>query len=93
MIDYKKIADRVREKRGTEATAWQAVTLAEEMGEALQEFRRWQGQARSPGTKNKFAEELADVIITAYVFADLTDVDLDDAVYSKLEAIERRGGI
>lgn len=93
MISFKDIADRVREKRGREATAWQAVTLAEEMGEALQEFRRWQGQARTPGTKEKFAEELADVIITAYVFAELTDIDLDGEVLEKLERIEARGGI
>jgi NTP pyrophosphatase (non-canonical NTP hydrolase) len=93
MTTFKEIADKVREKRGDQAALWQAITLAEENGEALQEFRRWQGQARTLGTKEKFSEELADVIITAYVFAELTGVDLDNEVSDKLQAIEKRGGL
>lgn len=88
-----EIANNLRKKRGEQVTAWQGVTLAEETGEALKEFRRWQGQARSEGTQAKFGEELADVVITAFVFADLTGVNLWERIADKLDKIEQRGGI
>lgn len=88
-----EIANRLRKKRGDDVTAWQAVCLAEETGEALQQFRRWQGQARSMATRDDFGAELADVVITSFVFADLAGVNLWSAIATKLDKIEERGGI
>lgn len=56
-----------------------------EFSEALEELRHevidW----------DKFAEELADVVIRVADLAALTEVDLDDAVIKKLEKNKDRG--
>jgi NTP pyrophosphatase (non-canonical NTP hydrolase) len=69
----------------------QALALAEEVGEFIQEWRRWRGQARQQGTVAAVTSELADVVITAYVTAAEQGWDLNDAIESKLNSIFTRG--
>lgn len=95
--DYDRIANRVIEKVGGfeeyRAHDAQVFVLAEEVGEFIQEWRRYTRRARTEGTLVRLFEELADVIISAEVFAALEGVDLDSCVAAKLEAIVERGGI
>lgn len=67
--------------------------LAEEVGETIQAYRRATGRARSEAPWSAVSEELADVVIVAYVTAALTGIDLNAAIKEKLAAIEARGGI
>ncbi len=90
---FPHIAKKVREKHGTNAELTQMLVLAEETGEAVKAFRQWKGLARRLTHKSYFTDELADVVITAYVAAELTDVDLDAAVAAKLAVIKDRGGL
>jgi NTP pyrophosphatase (non-canonical NTP hydrolase) len=69
----------------------QVLALAEEVGEFVGAFRRWSGQARRSDTEEHVVEELADVVITAYVTAAEYNWDLDDAIERKLEIIFSRG--
>lgn len=71
----------------------QVLCLAEEVGEAIQAYRRATGRARSTATWQQVAEELADVVIVAYVTAELAEIDLEEAIDNKLKAIKARGGI
>jgi NTP pyrophosphatase (non-canonical NTP hydrolase) len=93
MINYDMIAKTLMHKNGGDAALWQTIVLAEETGEAIKQFRRWQGQARTDSKKEDFAQELADVIITANVLASLCMIDLNEEVALKLAAIEDRGGL
>ena len=47
----------------------QVLGLAEEVGEFVGAYRRWSGQARRTGSAEDMWEELADVVITAFVTA------------------------
>jgi NTP pyrophosphatase (non-canonical NTP hydrolase) len=89
------IARRVRSRHTADQTCidTQMLCLAEEVGEAVQAYRRATGRARSTAPWSAVAEELADVVIVAYVTAELAGIDLDDAIKTKLAAIEARGGI
>jgi NTP pyrophosphatase (non-canonical NTP hydrolase) len=89
------IAERVRSRHNDPQTCLdtQVLCLAEEVGEAVQAYRRATGRARSTATWDKVAEEFADVVIVAYVTAELAGIDLDAAIKNKLAAIEARGGI
>lgn len=69
----------------------QALALAEEVGEFVGAWRRYTGQARRTDTYDHVREELADVVITAYVLAAEHLLDLDDAIERKLEKIYSRG--
>jgi NTP pyrophosphatase (non-canonical NTP hydrolase) len=69
----------------------QVLTLAEEVGEFVGAYRRWSGQARRTDTFDHVTEELADVIITAYVTAHQLNINLDLAVHDKVQAIFTRG--
>ncbi len=86
-----RIAKRLEEKAGALDT--QMLCLAEEVGEAIQEYRRMTGRARQRGSITAFAEELADVVIVTELTAVLAGIDLDAAVAAKLQQIEERGGI
>lgn len=89
------IAERVKAHHTDRQTCLdtQFLCLAEEVGEAVQAYRRATGRARSTTTWDKVAEELADVVIVAHVTANLAGLDLEKAVNEKLAAIESRGGI
>lgn len=70
----------------------QALALAEEVGEFVGAWRRWRGQARRTDTREHVIEELADVVITAYVLASEAEFDeFEDVVRTKLETIFSRG--
>ncbi len=67
------------------------LALAEEVGEFVGAFRRWSGQARRSDTREHVIEELADVVITAYVTAAEWDFDLERAIQAKLDVVFTRG--
>ncbi|MFL6144912.1 MAG: MazG nucleotide pyrophosphohydrolase domain-containing protein [Labedaea sp.] len=69
----------------------QVLGLAEETGEFVGAYRRWSGQARRTGTAEEMYEELADVIITAFVTAHELGVDIDMVIAAKLRTIHTRG--
>jgi NTP pyrophosphatase (non-canonical NTP hydrolase) len=87
------IADQLRRNGFDPATAVQrqVLGLAEETGEFVGAYRRWSGQARRSGTADEMVEELADVIITAFVTAHELDVDINAAIGAKLAKIHTRG--
>lgn len=66
-----------------------AMALASEAGELLDIFR-WMSDQESnevnvdPVVKRQVAHELADVLLNAIRLADLTDINLTNAVYEKL---------
>lgn len=72
------------------ATA-QVLGLAEEAGEFVGAYRRWIGAARRSGTFDDVRAELADVVIVAYVTAEYLDIDLDEAITTKLATVFSRG--
>ena len=67
------------------------VLLCEEAGEFAGAIRRVMGLARRTGTLEEAAEELADVVISAYVAADVYWLALDEAIERKLVRIFERG--
>ena len=69
------------------------VCLAEEVGEALKETRRYLGDARRASNLEMVAAEFADVVIATEVTAWLLGIDLDTAVRRKLSVIRDRGGV
>ncbi|WP_067831114.1 MazG nucleotide pyrophosphohydrolase domain-containing protein [Actinomadura kijaniata] len=69
----------------------QVMALAEEVGEFVGAYRRWSGNARRTGSFDDVRDELADVVITAYVTAAVLDVDLDEAVGAKAARLFTRG--
>jgi len=69
----------------------QALALAEKAGEFVGAFRRWAGLARRTGTRAEMVTELADVVITAYVTADMLGIDLGAAITAKAAIIMTRG--
>ncbi len=89
------IAERVKARHDNERTCLdtQVLCLAEEVGEAVQAYRRATGRARATASWEEVAEEFADVVIVAYVTAELAGLNLDKAVQQKLAAIEARGGV
>ena len=72
--------------------AWRFVTgVAEEAGEFVGAFNRFSGTSRRTGTKDEMAKELADVVLTAYMAADVLGIDLDAVVAEKAEIMRNRG--
>lgn len=69
----------------------QALALAEEVGEFVGAYRRWRGMARRADTVEHVVEELADVVITAFVTAAENEWDLDGAIVRKVQTIMTRG--
>jgi NTP pyrophosphatase (non-canonical NTP hydrolase) len=74
-----------------QAVIRQVLGLAEETGEFVGAYRRWSGQARRTGTAEQMHEELADVIITAFVTAYELGVDINAVIAAKLRIIHTRG--
>lgn len=70
----------------------QIAKLSEEVGEAIKEANRLVGFSRRLPVDGAFGEELADVVITAYVMAVVYRVDIDYSIDEKLKNIEARGG-
>jgi NTP pyrophosphatase (non-canonical NTP hydrolase) len=62
---------------------WHVLKLAEESGEACRAWLRAGGLARSRGSDEELGEELADVVITAWVIALLRGLDLAAAIGDK----------
>lgn len=69
----------------------QVLCVAEEAGEFVGAFRRWAGLARRTGTAEEMHDELADVVIAAFVAAEELDFDLAAAVADKLGVVHARG--
>lgn len=69
----------------------QALNVAGEAGEFVEAFRRWMGMARRNGTHAEMMDELADVVIAAFVMAHTVDGNLTDAVAHKLRIVTSRG--
>lgn len=69
----------------------QVLGLAEEVGEFVGAYRRWSGQARRSGTADEMHEELADVIITAFVTAHELGIDINAVIAAKLRKVHTRG--
>jgi NTP pyrophosphatase (non-canonical NTP hydrolase) len=94
---YRQVAANLRDKFRVSIQDHgdrQFLALAEEVGEAIQQWRRNTNRARRLATGREVLDELADVVITAYVTAELIHYgDLDVAILDKLYAIEERGGV
>ncbi|MGI5185807.1 MazG nucleotide pyrophosphohydrolase domain-containing protein [Dactylosporangium sp. CA-152071] len=69
----------------------QTLALAEEVGEFVGAVRRHAGMARRPGPFSDVEEELADVVLTAFVTAHTMGIDLRQALEKKLAVIYSRG--
>lgn len=59
----------------TDLAVQQVLCLAEEAGEFVGAYRRWAGMARRQGSWADVRAELADVVITAYVTANVLEVE------------------
>ena len=82
-------AVRTHDAGGSEQA--QVYALAEETGEFVGAMRRWRGMARRNGTEQEAKDELADVIISAYVMAEIMGWSVDDLVEAKGTKILNRG--
>jgi NTP pyrophosphatase (non-canonical NTP hydrolase) len=98
-IDVARIA-RIREEIAAEfdsvpgdreETLRQIIAVAEESGEFVGAARRYYNMARRSGTFEEMAQELADLVITAFIFAEIADIDLGAEIETKLDIIEMRG--
>lgn len=69
----------------------QVLNLAEEVGEFVGAYRRWTDRARRSDTLDHVEEELADVVITAFVTAAVLDIDIEKAVDAKVGVVLTRG--
>jgi len=71
---------------------WRFVTgVAEESGEFVGAYNKYSGTSRQTGTHDEMAKELADVVITAYMAAQVLSIDLDDMVQRKARIMSSRG--
>lgn len=90
-------ADRAAANRDDhmhDAVDAQVLQLVEEVGEFVSEYKAYTGRSRHRSLNwNAVVTELADVYITLKVLSKMLDIDLEDAVASKLVEIQRRGGI
>lgn len=69
----------------------QALNVAGEAGEFAEAYRRYTGNARRVSDSNEVMEELADVVISAYVFAELFGHSLDTAIFQQVVRHFERG--
>lgn len=74
---------------GTEQA--QIYALAEEVGEFVGAMRRWRGMARRNGTEEEAQLELADVVISAYVMAEILGWNLAELIETKANKVLTRG--
>ncbi len=80
-----EIADAHQKRTGEQSLLLAGLLLAEECGEAVQQLRRFTGEARRSATPEDVADELGDVVISAGILARLLDVDLNRHVEAKLD--------
>jgi NTP pyrophosphatase (non-canonical NTP hydrolase) len=69
----------------------QILNVVGEAGEFAEAYRRYTGHARRPGSIEEVSDELADVIISAYVAAERLGVNLDESIAKKQAVIFARG--
>lgn len=69
----------------------QAMNVVGEAGEFAEAYRRYTGNARRVGSREEVEAELADIIISSYVFAARAGINLDAAVIRKGEIVMSRG--
>lgn len=91
-----EIAHKVAEVTGNKTYSNENVLsqlgkLTEETGEAFGSYLRASGFSRRRGSWDEHQEELADVVITAYVLAASEEFDLDAAIEKKLALVMTRG--
>lgn len=93
LADYGKILARKYTEHfpQSDAKRRQVMAMAEEAGEFVGAARRFLGEARRTGTFDEMADELADNVITAYVTAEVFEINLDKRIAKKLEVIFSRG--
>lgn len=95
--DYLRMASRVERKVAVDDSyavfSHQMTVQTEETGEAAKAGRAYFGMARDDGNYHDLRLELADVVITARVTAELLGFDLEAAVVEKLDIILDRGGL
>lgn len=72
-------------------TMRQVLKMAEEAGEFVGAYCRYAGHSRRDGSHNDVALELADIVIVAYICANILDIDLEYVVQRKGEKIVTRG--
>lgn len=72
-------------------TTAQVLDMAEEVGEFVGAFRRFQGLARRGGSRADLEEEWADVIIAAFSAACFLDIDPVKALHAKAQKVMSRG--
>jgi NTP pyrophosphatase (non-canonical NTP hydrolase) len=82
-----RIAGKLEELWPGDIRPMQVLALAEEAGEAVGAARRHLGMARRTSTKHEVATELADVVITTFVLANLLDIDLPTEIEDKVKLI------
>jgi NTP pyrophosphatase (non-canonical NTP hydrolase) len=87
-FDYEDIAQdylmRLTSELGVQPDWYHMYKLWEEAGEVPREYLRYQGLHRTGRTtEDKFAEELADVVICVFAVAHIFGIDLDAAVQRK----------
>lgn len=93
-MDLTELGGRIARKlyeNGLGTADGQVLALAEEAGEFVGAYRRWTGRARRNDDRAHVEEELADVVITAYVTAAVLTIDLDQAIARKTVEIFSRG--
>lgn len=69
----------------------QVLNVVGEAGEFTEAYRRYTGHARRPGSLEDVSQELADVIISAYVAGERLGIDLDSQIQAKQKIIMTRG--
>jgi len=69
----------------------QVLCLAEETGEFVASYRRWSGNARRHGSMAEMENELADVLVVAFVLAEILNIDIERVLSHKLDVIYTRG--
>lgn len=66
----------------------QALKIAEEAGEFIAAFNRWNNNSHRTGDVSDVAYEMADLVITTYCLADsIYGIDLDRAIAMKLDIV------
>lgn len=90
----RKIVQACREAfPGADPQLQQAMCFVEELGEFQGEARRYLGLARRVGNPRAMAEELADVVITAYSLADVFEVEIDESVELPSSEMDVEGAV
>ena len=86
-----ELLDKINEKMNvTHDIDNMFLSLVEEVGEVARELSRKQRNYRGEFDKEKLADELADIITRTAVIAEDNEINLDEAVVSKIEKIKKR---